>query len=727
MEGQQPTPDAFFGRAQEWETFNELWLQVHKGQPAAHIFCAGAGMGKTALLRAFERRLQTRGFKTLFLRPSGGLSKGHLEFVREAVLTLCGEGERAHEFQEKHIRYLERIGYPPEHTDRLMRLWGPESRRTRLTHEEEAFLTDDAIRQVFLLTANKFGLGLLVDDFGLCDQASQRFWLHLIQLVKKHNAQFETKGLLLLASTRQPANDHRCLGMSASTLAPLQSNGAKQMVGHQLNALEIPGVLFNFLNDRAKGNPRFLQALTQYLQDHDFIEVISSNAHLKRELSSRRIPETLLELTEAKIEQCSNDSITFLSYACLLQQPFSAQLIHLTTQHSVDQKTALWECEQKGIIQKIPGTEHQWRFEQRRYREVVRAQLTKDDTHRYQKRLAKTLAQSTAAKVDHHAEQLAMLYDAINEPTQAEKWYGKAADHAYRSGQLEHAAQLYAACLERMGRLWQSNTHDLDTIKRGFKMLARMLSAMNTFAPQKTVSANFDFLEKEAAEKAPLNAAQVCWQKARGYQLKSQHENALRMLDRADALMTQAPLSPDLYVRVQVQRAEILEGQGDMDKARMALAASDAIIKKHPLNGRDLLWQHQNQKGRILFREKEFLQAKKSFEKARQMAKANQDNMGESRALVNLAGTLWHLGQRHAAFLLMEQGESLAKSAGDQIGVCRILLNRGFFHQAHSNPGQAQECIEQALMLAETLDWSEGIAHAQDALQQLATECVTPA
>ena len=108
-----------------------------------------------------------------------------------------------------------------------------------------------------------------------------------------------------------------------------------------------------------------------------------------------------------------------------------------------------------------------------------------------------------------------------------------------------------------------------------------------------------------------------------------------------------------------------------------------------------------------------------TFEKARQMAKANQDNMGESRALVNLAGTLWHLGQRHAAFLLMEQGESLAKSAGDQIGVCRILLNRGFFYQAHNNPTQAQECIEQALMLAETLDWSEGIAHAQDALRQI--------
>ena len=194
------------------------------------------------------------------------------------------------------------------------------------------------------------------------------------------------------------------------------------------------------------------------------------------------------------------------------------------------------------------------------------------------------------------------------------------------------------------------------------------------------------------------------------------NEEALRLLDRADALMMQAPLSPDLYVRIQVQRAEILENQGELAKAKIALAASDNILKNHPLNGRDLLWQHQNQKGRIFFREQDFGPAKKAFEKARQMARANQDAMGESRALVNLAGALWHLGQRHAALILLDQGESLAKAAGDQIGVCRILLNRGFFFHAQKNMQTAQACIEQALRFAESLDWAEGITHAQKAL-----------
>ena len=166
----------------------------------------------------------------------------------------------------------------------------------------------------------------------------------------------------------------------------------------------------------------------------------------------------------------------------------------------------------------------------------------------------KTLAKTTGEPTDAQSVQLAMLYDAIGDPIKAEKWYGLAADRAYKNGQLEHAAQLYAASLERMRRLWQTNPGTPDALKRGFKMLARMLSAM-TFCSPKSIDASYSFLEDEGATHAPLNAAQVCWQKARGHQLKSRNEDALRLLDRADELMTQAPLLPDLYVRIQVQRA----------------------------------------------------------------------------------------------------------------------------------------------------------------------------
>ena len=285
--GQQLGPNSFYGRAQEWELFEAMTGSARRGNPEARVFCAGAGMGKSALLRAFDASLKERGYKALMLKPTGGLSKGHLEFVREAVLKLCCPEEPATTFNERHVSYLEQIGYPAEHADRLMRLWGPESQRLRLTHEEEALSTDDAIRQVFLLTAEKFGLGLLVDDFGLCDQASQRFWLHLIQLVKNHTQQ-PVRGLLLLASTRQPEKDSRCLGMPASTLAPLDKQASRQIVCQQLSALEIPNMLFSFLHEKAQGNPRFLQALTQYLLDHDFLEVINRHAHLKRELGTRQ-------------------------------------------------------------------------------------------------------------------------------------------------------------------------------------------------------------------------------------------------------------------------------------------------------------------------------------------------------------------------------------------------------------------------------------------------------
>ena len=263
-----------------------------------------------------------------------------------------------------------------------------------------------------------------------------------------------------------------------------------------------------------------MEALTQYLRTHDFLEVINRQGHLKRELASRKIPETLQALTEAKIEQCSFDTLTFLNYACLLQQPFAASLIALTTQNSLDTKTALWECEQKNILRQVDGKPDHWQFEQRRYREVIRARLSDGDTLTFRKKLATSLEKAPENTAHHHAEQLAMLYDAIGEAEKARLWYGRAAEHAYSGGQLEHAAQLYAACLERMERLWQPDAIKKETYHRGLKMFARMLSALNTFAPHKAIECTFDFLEKEAQENAPSFAAQIL-AKSAGYRLTS--------------------------------------------------------------------------------------------------------------------------------------------------------------------------------------------------------------
>ena len=131
--------EVFFGRRSEWNILQDLLKETASGKPVSHIFCAGPGLGKSALLKAFRNELLERGFKTLFLRPAAGLSKGHLEFVREAVLTLCGDGKLAEELGESHVAYLEHIGFSVEHIRRLLRLWGPKAQRSRMTNEEEAF------------------------------------------------------------------------------------------------------------------------------------------------------------------------------------------------------------------------------------------------------------------------------------------------------------------------------------------------------------------------------------------------------------------------------------------------------------------------------------------------------------------------------------------------------------------------------------------------------------
>ena len=63
---------------------------------------------------------------------------------------------------------------------------------------------------------------------------------------------------------------------------------------------------------------------------------------------------------------------------------------------------------------------------------MIRARLSDGDTSPSVN--CTSLEKALENTAHHHAEQLAMLYDAIGEAEKAELWYGRAAEHAYSGG-----------------------------------------------------------------------------------------------------------------------------------------------------------------------------------------------------------------------------------------------------------------------------------------------------
>ncbi len=171
--------------------------------------------------------------------------------------------------------------------------------------------------------------------------------------------------------------------------------------------------------------------------------------------------------------------------------------------------------------------------------------------------------------------------------------------------------------------------------------------------------------------------------------------------------------------------ARILERQNKLAPATELALEGAGVIERgeiKPLDnpwGPQLVWETLNQLGRIRLRMGELPAARKVFELARRVVTESDDLRGKVEVGSNVAAVLTAEGDIERAYKELSDALRIARGLGDPLMLAKLELNRGNILRRQRRLDMAIQAFDDALVLANDLDWRDGIATASDQLARL--------
>jgi predicted ATPase len=450
------------------------------------VFVTGeAGIGKTALVDAFFRRLVSSASVARGQCVEGFGGKEEYYPVMEALGQLCAspDGERA-------CRILARIA--PVWLAALGR--GSE---TGAPFAAQQRMPGDLCAAFEELAAEK-PLVLVFEDVHWADDST----LHLISALARRRA----PARLMILVTYRPRHGARAgssFGSNGSshsgsgngsrdeshdsvteqpltglkqdlllrrlcveiTLAPLSKKSVKELLSKELNQEMLPPGLASFVHQRSEGNPLFVLAILEHLTAQHFL--VHEGAHEQSEGTVRweervpfqeleqemeaSVPDGLAQMIELEIERLSQREQRLLEAGSLISTAFPAWAVAAAlaedateTEEACDALARRLYFVQRAGQDELPdGTRSAFYvFAHELYREVLYRRQTATRRARRHIRVAERLRELFAEREASVAREMAMHYEAAGEWRSAAQALRAAASHARQRHAVAEAAEL---------------------------------------------------------------------------------------------------------------------------------------------------------------------------------------------------------------------------------------------------------------------------------------------
>jgi len=421
------------GRQAELESLKNMLASAANGQRQVVFVTGEAGIGKTALVDAFCRSLDSS--------PAPHVARGQCvqgigkkeEYypVTEALCQLCAapEGEHA-------CRVLSRMA--PAWLGRGHDRDAAES----APHPDKLERTLGDLCEALEELAAEMPLILIFEDLHWADDST----LHLISALARRRA---AARLLLIATYRplsgaaEPAEEplkelkqdlrmrRLCVELA---LEPLQRAAVKALLLKELEQETLPPGLADFVCQRSEGNPLFVIALVEHLVAQGVLVRQGANGTAQWVLDNpfseteAGLPEQLARLVELEIERLSEEEQHLLEAASLMSVAFPAWAVAaalakdpVETEEACDSLARRLHFVVRAGQDELPdGTKTAFYvFAHGLYREVLyRRQATARRARRHI-RIAERLGELFAGREASVAREMAMHFEAAGDPARA--------------------------------------------------------------------------------------------------------------------------------------------------------------------------------------------------------------------------------------------------------------------------------------------------------------------
>lgn len=500
----------------------------------AHVV-GETGLGKSRLLREFQRRAARRGARALIgccEKYALGPFEPVLQWLRQVFglqpqMTHCEAIERIDAWNRSSDAKLS-----SQHRHALLQVLNLAPSCKGEDEKAVQSATVEALLWVLLRVAARQPLALMIDDWQWVDDASMHAVLALLEQIRIQAAPV----FLLIASLPLRPGQPRLHEGELMELRPLDADAARAAIRALLpDYLEL-GMAERVL-EQSGGNPQFLEELCHSLR-----------SRAGRAEEAIEVPTSLYGLIQARVGRLGPALTEVCSRAAVIGNQFEEWLLRRMFGER-DVASSLQELSRLGLILEGPSP-GVYRFKQGITRDVVYASVPLAERRRMHGRVARLIeARLGVQSVSEHCESLAYHFAGAGIAERAAYYSELAGNKATARSALDRARRQYGAALKQLDKLPSS----AETRRRWLE-LSRKWAGACVFCPgpeqvQTLVRAR-DYAIELGDEQAVAHS--YYWLGWIHYALGNQHQ-ALEETQRALEIALQlkrAPLTRQLYANL---------------------------------------------------------------------------------------------------------------------------------------------------------------------------------
>ncbi|MBT4627644.1 MAG: AAA family ATPase [Rhodospirillales bacterium] len=387
------------GRDTELEILMLQWKAVTNGEAKTVWVQSDAGMGKSRLIRALERRLDDENHATLSCYCSGAYSNSPYFSLKGGLRTLLnfGADQTMEETASRISDYLDN-GIHQSAMIHLLHDQVPDG----LPHLPDDPVTArqalvDAFHALLAYLSNSQPVLFVLEDVQWVDPSTRELMVALLQ-------NGGVAGTMFLIATRPEGTMMPPPGAMTMTLSNLSTNAARQIVRFNLDAESGHSEMTDRIVARGGGNPLFLEELGKTMRQ--------SAEHVS-------IPNTLQDALTARLDNLGNDK-ALVQAASVIGRSFNTRaLMAVTGKSATELEPALDRLSQADILEPGGDSDHPHMFRHALMQETAYHSILRSSRARLHGALAEAMTGELSDLVSTHPELVAFQFAEAGDREQA--------------------------------------------------------------------------------------------------------------------------------------------------------------------------------------------------------------------------------------------------------------------------------------------------------------------
>ena len=427
------------GRQSEMEILKTAWGQAKSGEARVVDVVGEAGVGKSRLAYEFQNKISDEAIILTGVCIHYGRNINFLpliDIVRAAFDIEEGMSEEAagKRIEERVVGDLESM--IPFYRN-LLSLKVDDPKFNSLNPEGRKFGTFEAVKNLLLSISESKPLVVFIEDVHWMDKISEEFFVFF-----SHSIQ--GKMILMLSAYRPEGAPgwakgpyYRHLGLET-----LSEKSSGHLVSNILGGLELDPELEMLIVERTGGNPFFVEEMVRELIERKELRKEGNCYVLQNPIDRMDIPGTVQGIIAARMDRLSEDLKKTMQVASVIGRDFAYKILRSILELGDELRTHLTNLVGLEVLyEKALYPELEYIFKHALTQEVAYESLLKQRRREIHGRIARTIEELYADRLEQHYELLAHHWELSHSP-------GRAIEYLVLAGEKSKSSQAANAAVD---------------------------------------------------------------------------------------------------------------------------------------------------------------------------------------------------------------------------------------------------------------------------------------